>query len=167
MVRGLFDFIKNQPVRAFALLCVAITSGFIMFMRYWQFEVLASSDWCARALKAEQITGDSRFDALKACIDLQKIQINSIAVNSYIDGGTIALCLLALMVIVVAGGHISFTGSKAGVGLNLGADKVENAPEVRAADKVATAAVDEAVAVREEVAAHTEGEAAELPDYAR
>lgn len=122
------EFVKNQPVRTFALICVAVISAFIMYMRWWELEVLSSPDWCNRAMKAEQLDAGSRLDAALACVGLQAVQIKSIATNSYIDGGTIALCLLALMVIVVAGGHLS-VASKLG-SVNIGKDKVDAAEHV-------------------------------------
>lgn len=121
------EFVKNQPVRTFALVCVAITSAFVMYMRYWQLSILSSPDWCNRAMKAEQLDAGSRLDAALACVGMQTIQIKSIATNSYIDGGTIALCLLALMVIVVAGGHLS-VASKLG-SVNIGKDPVGQAAQ--------------------------------------
>lgn len=132
------QFIKNQPVRFFALICVAVTSAFVMYMRYWQLQTLSSPDWCNRAMKAEQIQDSSRLDAALACVGLQKVQIEAIATNSFIDGGTIALCLLALMVIVVAGGHLS-VASKLG-SVNIGRDKVEAAQHV--ADEAQDAATE-------------------------
>lgn len=128
MKLGIPQFVKNQPVRTFALVCVAVTSAFVMYMRYWQLSILSSPDWCNRAMKAEQLDASSRLDAALACVGLQTIQIKSIATNSFIDGGTIALCLLALMVIVVAGGHLS-VASKLG-SVNIGKDKVDAAGHV-------------------------------------
>jgi hypothetical protein len=142
MIRGIGGFIKNQPVRAFALLCVAVTSAFVMWMRWEQFQVLSSPDWCNRAVKAEQLQPESRLDAALACVGLQQVQIKAIANNSYIDGGTIALCLLTLMVIVVAGGHLSFT-APGGIGANMGG-------AAKAADEVADAAVDKAEEIKSE-----------------
>jgi hypothetical protein len=139
VIRGLGSFIKNQPVRAFALLCVAVTSTFVMWMRWQQFMVLSSPDWCNRAVKAEQLQPESRLDAALACVGLQQVQIKAIATNSYIDGGTIALCLLALMVIVVAGGHLNFTSP-------LGSANMGGA--AKAADEVADAAVDKAEEIK-------------------
>jgi hypothetical protein len=119
MLRDLGAFIKNQPVRFFALVCVAVTSAFVMYMRYAELQVLASPDWCNRILKADQIAPASRMDAALACVGLQRVQLEAYATNSFIDGGTIALCLLALMVIVVAGGHLNFT-APGGIGASMG-----------------------------------------------
>lgn len=139
MIRGLLSFIKNQPVRAFALLCVAVTTVFVMVMRLKAFEMLASPDWCNRTLKAEQLAEGSRLDAALACVGIQKSQLSAIANGYYIDGGVVALCLLALMVIVVAGGHLSFT-APGGIGANVGA--------AEAADTVADAAVEKAEQIK-------------------
>lgn len=152
------QFVKNQPVRAFALICVAVISAFIMYMRYWQLEVLSSPDWCNRAMKAEQLDAGSRLDAALACVGLQAVQIKSIATNSYIDGGTIALCLLALMVIVVAGGHLS-VASKLG-SVNIGKDKVD------AAEYVVDGAKEAAAEVKAETAA-PKPDAPGIPGYAK
>lgn len=112
----------RNTIRTFALVCVAITSVFVMCMRIWQLRILSSPDWCNRAVKAEQLDVGSRLDAALACVGLQNVQIKAIATNSFIDGGTIALCLLALMLIVVAGGRLSFSASKAGVSGNIARD---------------------------------------------
>lgn len=121
MIRSLVAFVRNQPVRAFALLCVAITSGYVMWMGYRLSNILASPGWCNRTLKADQIAPDSKFDALQACIGLLTVQLKAIATNSHIYAGVIALCLLALMVIVVAGGHLSFN-APGGFGGSVGRD---------------------------------------------
>lgn len=152
------QFIKNQPVRTFALICVAVTSAFVMYMRYWQLSILSSPDWCNRAMKAEQLDASSRLDAALACVGMQTIQIKSIATNSFIDGGTIALCLLALMVIVVAGGHLS-VATKLG-SVNVGRDKVDAAEHV----------LDKAQQGVEEVKAGVKPPKADdpkIPDYAK
>lgn len=152
------QFVKNQPVRTFALICVAVTSAFVMYVRYWELSILSSPDWCNRAMKAEQLDSGSRLDAALACVGLQKVQIEAIASNSYIDGGTIALCLLALMVIVVAGGHLS-VATKLG-SVNVGRDKVEAAEHVVAGAKEAAAEVKAAVAP-------AKPDAPGIPDYAK
>lgn len=151
------QFVKNQPVRAFALICVAVTSAFVMYMRWWQLSILASPDWCNRAIKAEQLDAGSRLDAALACVGLQKVQIEAVATNSYIDGGTIALCLLALMVIVVAGGHLS-VATKLG-SVNVGRDKVEAAEHVVEGAEKAAAEVKAAV--------QPKPDAPNIPPYAK
>ncbi len=121
-MKSLIAFIKNQPVRFFALACVALTSAYIMWMGWRLSNILTSPGWCNRTLKAEQIISDGSFDALKACVGLLTLQLQATATNSHIYAGVIALCLLALMVIVVAGGHLSFQGP-GGFGGSVGGNK--------------------------------------------
>lgn len=158
-------FIKNQPVRAFALLCVAVTTAYVMYMGYWLVKILSSPDWCNRSLKANQIDKASDFDALQACVGLLGDQLDALAWNSHIYALVIAMCLLALMVIVVAGGHLSLSASKTGLNANMGGDPVKDAPAVKAAEEVASAATAAAGQVKAEVAAAAADPP--LPDYAR
>lgn len=140
------NFVKNQPVRTFALICVAITSAYIMYMGYWIMEILSSPGWCNRTLAADKIVKDSSFDALSACIGLLTIQLKAVAQTGLVYAGTLALCLLALMVIVVAGGHLSFTGP-GGTSANMGGGPGGETPEGKAAKQVAGAAATEAANV--------------------
>lgn len=155
-----FPRIQN-PIRGFAVLCVAVIATFIMAMRYRQLEVLASPDWCNRALKAEQLAESSRFDAAMACVGLQTIQIRSIATNSLVDGGTLALCLLVLIVIVIAGGKLSLSASKTGVNANIGKE-VENA-----AQAVADEAQDAATDIKAGAKPVAKPDDPKIPDYAK
>lgn len=61
--------------------------------------------------------------------------MSALAINSYIFGGVIALCLAALMIIVVAGGRLSFTGNKDGVSANISSANDANAPTVTTTTK--------------------------------
>jgi hypothetical protein len=116
----------HNPIRVFAVVCVAVTSAFVMYMSYLLIQILASPEWCGKALQAEKISSQN-FGGLTACIDLLKIQLGSLAKNSYIFGGVVALCLLTLNVIVIAGGRLSFAVSKAGASANMGKEDVEEA----------------------------------------
>lgn len=140
MLRHLGSFIRNQPIRFFALVCVAITSGYVMWMGWRLSNILTSPGWCNRTLKADEVAKDSAFDALQACVGILAEQLKATALNSHIYAATIALCLLALMVIVVAGGHLSFQ-APGGFGGSVGAGE--------AADKVADAAVTKAEEIKE------------------
>lgn len=142
MIRGLFSFVKNQPVRAFALLCVAVTTAYVMYMGVRHTDILSGPGWCNRTLQADKMAAASNFDALQSCIGLLSIQLKAIALDSHIYAGVVALCLLALMVIVVAGGHLSFAASKEGLSGNLGSGPAQ------AADEVAHAAVDKAEEIK-------------------
>lgn len=155
---SILAFIKNQPVRFFALICVAVTSGYVMFMGWRLVETLSSPGWCNRALNADKIAPSSGFDALEACVGLLTIQLKSLATNSHIFAGVIALCLLALMVIVVAGGHLSLA-SKLG-SVNVGADPVQAAQAVADEAQVAADAV-------KAVAEPKKPDDPTIPDYAK
>lgn len=99
-----------NPIRAFAVACVAVTSVFVMYMSYQLLQTLSGPAWCSTAIGADKATDSGRVDVAKSCVDLLTIQLKSLANNSYIFGGVIALCLLTLIVIVIAGGHVSFKG---------------------------------------------------------
>src|SRR5882757_2317063 len=98
-----------NPIRGFAVLCVAVTSAFVMYMSYHLLQILSGPGWCATALgagKAASADG-SPVKGLEACVGLLTIQLKSLATNSFVFGGVIAMCLLTLIVIVIAGGKIS------------------------------------------------------------
>lgn len=84
---------------AAALLCVAVTSGFIIFMAIKLTNTLASPDWCARAIKAEELSG--KRDA-SSCVDLLMVQVKSLALDNHIYAVTLAVCLAVLVVVVLA-----------------------------------------------------------------
>jgi hypothetical protein len=117
----------HNPIRVFAVICVAVTSAFVMYMSYLLIQILSSPEWCGKALQAEKISSQN-FGGLTACIDLLKIQLKSLANNSYIFGVVTALCLLTLNVIVIAGGRLSFAVSKTGATANMGKEDVEAIP---------------------------------------
>lgn len=108
-----------HPIRAFAVLCVAITSAYVMFMGFRLTDILASPGWCAKALQAERISSQS-FGGLTACTELLKIQLLAIARIALVDTATVALCLLVLIVIVIAGGKLAFKGDKSGLAGEMG-----------------------------------------------
>lgn len=127
----------KHTIRTFALVCVAVTSVFLMGMIIWYTFLLAGRDWCARAIGAAQ-EADRPEGAIASCYTLLTQQVEALAWNSHIFVTIIALSLLVLMVIVVAGGRLSFTGSKDGVSADIGRDAKQ------AAHEVADAAVDKA-----------------------
>ncbi len=136
----------EQPhtIRTFALVVVTATSAFVMGMSYWLTTILAAPDWCARAINGEKLTGGRATSAIEGCRDLLFKQVGSLATNSHIFAGVIAMCLLVLMVIVIAGGRLSFSASKTGVTANVGKDDVP-----AAAEAVAEAAVDKAEQIKD------------------
>ena len=127
-------------VSIFALVCVAATSGFLAYMAWLLNQTLSSPEWCSKALQAERISSQN-FGGLTACVDLLTIQLKSLATNSHIVFGVFALCLLVLIVIVISGGNLSFTASRAGVSANLGKDEVGQAAQ-QVADEAQVAADD-------------------------
>lgn len=136
----LFSLFRDQPVRAFALLCVAVTSGFLAYLAILLIRTLSSPTWCGTALQAERITAKDSFVGLTACVDLLKIQLNALALNSQIVIGTFAMCLGVLVVIVIAGAKLAGKGP-GGIEVAIDAQK--------AADQVAGAAVEEAAEIKE------------------
>ena len=109
----------QNPIRLVAVICTAITSVYIMWMGYRINEVLAGPTWCARAIGADKADKNSQVDAAGSCIGLLTIQLRSLATNSHILFGVVALCLLTLIVIVIAGGRLAVSASKTGVSANM------------------------------------------------
>ena len=99
-------FIEN-PIRAFALICVAATSALFAYLAIHLIGILQSPDWCGRAIQADRITPGATFVGLTGCMDLLKMQVGALAKALLIVIGTFALCLGVLMVIVVAGARLA------------------------------------------------------------
>lgn len=135
------ESLRNHPIRAFALLCVAATSAFLAYLALRLIEVLSSPTWCSTALQAERITAKDSFVGLTACVELLKIQLTALALNSQIVIATFAMCLAVLVVIVIAGARLAGKGP--------GGIEVDMAP-AQAAEEVAGAAVDKAEEIRGE-----------------
>jgi len=120
----------SQPrntIRTFALVCVALTSGFLIWLAVKLVNILAADDWCERAMgAADDVQGRVRAEfAVSGCFKFLDNQLDALALNSHIAIGVIAMCLAVLMVIVIAGGKLSFTGNARGVSMNVGADREE------------------------------------------
>lgn len=134
----ILDEARDHPIRAFALICVAAIAVYIGWMAMKINDTLAGAGWCRTALGAEKISGkDATIQGLEACVGLLQIQLKSLATNSHILFGSLALCLVTLIVIVVAKGKLA--GEGFGAKIDLGGD-----PAARAADEVAGAAIDQA-----------------------
>ena len=123
-----------NTIRTFALVIVAITSAFVMGMVIWLTRLLSDPSWCDRAIGAAK-GADRPETAFGGCFQLLTQQMSALAINSYIFGGVIALCLAALMIIVVAGGRLSFTGNKDGVSANISSANDANSPTVTTTTK--------------------------------
>jgi hypothetical protein len=136
--------LRTHPIRAFALLCVAATSAFLGYLAIRLIDTLSSPTWCSTALQAERITAKDSFVGLTACVELLKIQLTALALNSQIVIGTFALCLGVLVVIVIAGARLAGKGP-GGVEFDVSTD-----PAAKAADEVAGAAVEKADQIKGE-----------------
>lgn len=104
------EYLRRQfenPIRMLALVCVTATSIYFGILAYWLIEILASPDWCGKALQAERITPGATFVGLTACIDLLKMQLGALSKTLLIVIGTFALCLGVLVVIVLAGARLA------------------------------------------------------------
>ncbi len=135
-----------NTIRTFALVIVAIASGFVMGMVIWLTRLLSDTSWCDRAIGAAK-GADRPETAFGGCFQLLTQQMSALAINSYIFGGVIALCLAALMIIVVAGGKLSFTGNKDGVSANISGsgDTPAPTPTVTTTTKTEVKAADAAI----------------------
>lgn len=135
-----------NPIRGFAVLTVAVIAAYIMWMGYRLNEVLAGPGWCRTALGAEKSSAtDGTVKGLDACVSLLTIQLRSLAVNSHILFGVVAMCLLTLIVIVIAGGKFKGSAGPTGATVDIGA----NEPAV-AAQTVADSAQETADVIKEE-----------------
>lgn len=153
---------NGNPVRVAALVCVAVTSAFLMWMNNKVIDILSSYDWCSKALQAERVSGQS--GGLTSCNSLLTIQLKSLATVNHIQSGTIALCLLVLIVIVIAGGRLNLSASKTGINANMGKDHID---PVESAQLTADAAQDTADAIAETVPPPPPGPAMPEPPGAR
>jgi hypothetical protein len=151
--------LREHPIRAIAVICVAIIGAYVMWMGWLHTDILKDPNWCNKAIQAERITPGTSFQGLTACVDLLKIQLNAEATNSHIYAGSAAITLVALIVIVIAQGRAQLQGP-GGIGGSFGpgSDPPET-PVAKAATTVATAAVDAA----KEVVAEQPGRAQAAP----
>lgn len=135
--------LRDHPIRAFAIACVAAIAIYVGYMAYRINEILAGPGWCRTALGAEKASStDGTVKGLDACVGLLTIQLKSLATNSHILFGVLAGCLLVLIVIVVAKGRVEFSASKDGATGKIGSDAEQ------AADEVAGAAVSKAEEIK-------------------
>lgn len=122
-------------VNTWALVCVAITTGALIYFAWDKTEHLAGADWCGRAVAASR-EAERPDSAISGCYGLMTKQIEALALDSHIAHGTVALALLVLVVIVLSGGRLSFRASKDGIDADISRDE--------AAERVANAADAEA-----------------------
>lgn len=139
----------RNTIRTFALVCVAVTSVFVIGMGIWLTFILSARDWCARAIGAAQ-SAERPSAAISGCFTLLHDQVAALAWNSHIFAAVIGLCLFVLMVIVIAGGRVSFKASKEGISGDIVRDDAPLPPAAAAAQQVAGAAAEKADEITEE-----------------
>lgn len=107
----------HNTIRTWALLAVAVTSAAMVGFSWWLINLLSGPDWCIRAMGADSAaTGATRSqESVDGCLSLLSQQVSALAINSHMAIGTLALSLLVLVVIVLAGGRMSFKGNRDGV----------------------------------------------------
>lgn len=108
----------RNTVRTYALVAVSVTSAALIGFATWLIYLLGVSDWCGRAVGAAKSADRPEF-AVTACYTLLQQQVSALTINSFIALGTLALCLAVLVVIVIAGGRLSFKASKDGVDVDM------------------------------------------------
>lgn len=145
----------RYSVRSWALVAVAVTTMFLIGMSVWFTSILSGRDWCNRAIGAAEYVDGRPAEAIAGCFSLLNAQLKAIAWNSHIAISIIALSLLTLVVIVLAGGRLSFKASASGVS----ADMSHEESEAKGAQETAEAAVE----VAEEKAQVAEGAAPVRP----
>jgi len=135
--------LPKNPIRWMAVICVAITSAYVMWLGNKINDTLSGPGWCATALGAGKASAQdgSTVKGLEACVGLLTIQLKSLSTNSHILLGTIALCLLVLVVIVIASGKLDLE-----LPTTLGGGGVHVSREATAAAQAATSTAAAAVA---------------------
>lgn len=134
----------HNTIRTWALVAVAVTSVAMVGAAAWLISILAAPDWCNRMMGAsEYVEGRPEF-AIRACSALLLQQVKALAWNSHLAIGTLALSLLVLVVIVLAGGRLSFKASASGVQGSIDDGAGEAAQFVADEAQVAADAVSEA-----------------------
>lgn len=142
LVRHIFE----NPIRLFALVCVAATSMFFAYLLDWRLiPVLSGFEWCGKAMQAERIIPGNQFQGLTGCIDIMKMQIDALSKIALIVTATFALCLGVLVVIVIAGARLA--GKVFGGEVDISRQDAGAPTPKEAAEQVANAAVDEAAAI--------------------
>jgi hypothetical protein len=131
----------RNTIRSWALAAVALTSLALIGFTAWLIWLLGVSDWCARAVGATKAADARPEYAVGACFGLLNKQVEALSINSFIALGTLALCLAVLVVIVLAGGKLSFKASATeGVDVNMSGDPQAAAQFVADKTKLATQA---------------------------
>lgn len=140
---------KQHPrntIRTWALVATFLTSGAVVYFGWWLISLLAAPDWCDRAIGAAKDAQARPEFSVNGCFQLLNKQVDALALNSHFAIGTLAMCLAVLVVIVMAGGRLSFKADKTG----LQAEFERDDGKVEGARRVEQAAHDEAEAIVKE-----------------
>lgn len=149
---------SHKAIQIAALLCIAVTSAFLIYMSYLLTTILSARDWCFTAIGADKVSTGSMgsMDTLTACVGLLTLQIKALSLNSHIVTGTMALALAVLVIVVLANarvqGKVGPGGAEGSIGGNVGAAVDET-------KKAAAAVVEKAEKVEAAVAAAPESAA--------
>lgn len=128
--------IRNS-IRSWALVAVGVSSAFTIGIAIWLILILSAQDWCSRALGAAKYATGRPANAIDACFQLMNSQVDTLGTALLIVIGVQGISLLVLVVIVLAGGKLSFSASKDGVSGDISSARKD------AAEQVADAAIDE------------------------
>lgn len=124
----------RNMIRSWALVAVAVSSSFTIGIAIWLISILSTQDWCSRALGAAKYATGRPQNAIDACFDLMGQQVSTLGRALLIVIAVQALSLLVLIVIVMAGGRLSFKANKDGIEADIGKqDKVVGARRVEEA----------------------------------
>lgn len=134
-----------HSVRTWALVAVGITTGAMIWFGWHLITLLSEPTWCNRAIGAADQANVRPEYAVGGCFNLLAKQVDALALNSHFALGTLALSLLVLVVIVLAGGKINFKASKDGISGDIASDVGA------AAQATAAAAQDKANEIEEKV----------------
>jgi len=127
--------LKNS-IRSWSLVAVFISSMFTIGAALWIIKILSARNWCSDMLGASKYV-DGRPDfAVVACKELALQNADRLGDALTIAMGVQAGALLVLVVIVLAGGRLSFKANRDGVSANMSREE--------AAQQVADAAENEA-----------------------
>lgn len=137
----------RHTINTWALIATTITSAAVIYFCWWIIDLLSAPNWCDRALGAAEKADARNEFGVGGCFNLLNLQVEALALNSHLLVGTLALCLAVLVVIVIAGGRLSFKASKTGIETDIGKD---NYKAVEAARRVEYAATEERQVIEQE-----------------
>lgn len=111
---------RHNSIRTWALVAVAVTSAALIYFAWRLIGMIAAPDWCSRAIGTST---ESRPElAMGECFALLRQQVEALAINSHFAIGTLALCLAVLVIIVLAGGRLTFRANREGVEADIARD---------------------------------------------